>query len=491
MLLEHLNPKLEARRSENGDRTFQGKEDREMLDLGQLLCDRYQIRQLLGKTSGRRTLLAYDLQTQEQVAIKLVLFGSDFEWDDLKLFEREAETLKALDHPSIPRYLDFFELDLPQCRGFALVQTYIAAKSLAEYLKGGRTFSELEVKELAKALLKILIYLHGRQPPVIHRDIKPSNILLGDRSGNSIRQVYLVDFGSVQTLAAQEGGTITVVGTYGYMPPEQFGDRATPVSDLYALGATLIHLVTGIAPAELLKNLRIQFAEHTNLNINFIEWLKKITEAAAEQRFLSADEALKTIDHRLQSSAIRYHRPHIDSGSLSRRASLVISKKTKDELEIHTEEEFTENEYKHFFVLVLMICILIYFLRVMLHDFNIFLYALILLLYIIAFFLYLFSREAKKAYQIKSKKAMGLIRLDARKNSFEFNNRGLLGKGKLTHIQHVYLSVSNRPIEYGYISNWYVTISADRKHQLNWLLTEDECIWLVNEIQTWLSSANI
>jgi hypothetical protein len=82
----------EARRSESGDRTFQGKEDREMLDPGQLLCDRYQIQQQLSKKAGRRTLLACDLQTQEQVAIKVLIFGSDFEWEDLKLFEREAET---------------------------------------------------------------------------------------------------------------------------------------------------------------------------------------------------------------------------------------------------------------------------------------------------------------------------------------------------------------------------------------------------------------
>jgi serine/threonine protein kinase len=259
--------------------------------------DRYEVQQQLGKRGGRQTLLARDIITQDLVVIKLLSFGNDFEWDDLKLFEREAETLKALNHPAIPRYLDYFEVDSPNLKGFALVQTYIEAKSIEEQLKAGRNFSEAEVKQLAKALLEILIYLHGRQPPVIHRDIKPSNILLSDRSGNSVGQVYLVDFGSVQTLAAREGGTITVVGTYGYMPPEQFGGRAVPASDLYSLGATLIYLVTGKHPADLpQKDLRIQFEQAANLSSVSINWLKQITQPSLDRRLASAVEALQALE---------------------------------------------------------------------------------------------------------------------------------------------------------------------------------------------------
>jgi eukaryotic-like serine/threonine-protein kinase len=257
-----------------------------------ILNARFQIEKTLGKKAGRQTLLARDLQTQDQVVIKLLTFGSEFEWDDLKLFEREAETLKSLDHPSIPKYLDYFELELPNGKGFALVQSYIEATSLEQQLKAGRSFTEAEIQQLAEELLDILNYLHRRQPAVIHRDIKPSNILLSDRTGNHVGQVYLVDFGSVQTLVAQEGGTITVVGTYGYMPPEQFGGRATPASDLYSLGATLIYLITGKHPADLpQRNLQLQFRELTTLNESLIDWLECMTEPSIENRFKSAESA--------------------------------------------------------------------------------------------------------------------------------------------------------------------------------------------------------
>lgn len=223
--------------------------------LEEIFHTRYEIQQLLGKKAGRRTLLAKDVVTGELVIVKLLVFSSDFEWDDLKLFEREAETLKSLSHPHIPRYLDYFEVNPPTIKGFALVQSYISAQTLEQYLQSGRSFSESDIKQIATAILEILIYLHGLYPPVIHRDIKPSNILLGERSGNNVGQVYLIDFGSVQTALGAEGGTRTVVGTYGYMPPEQFGGRTVTASDLYSLGATLIYLVTGTHPADLPKKI--------------------------------------------------------------------------------------------------------------------------------------------------------------------------------------------------------------------------------------------
>ncbi|MBD2364974.1 serine/threonine protein kinase [Anabaena minutissima FACHB-250] len=265
--------------------------------IGETFNARYEIQQQLGKKAGRRTLLARDLVTSELVVVKLLAFSSDFEWDDLKLFEREAETLKSLSHPLIPRYVDYFEVNSPNIKGFALVQSYIPALTLEQYLQSGRTFNETEVKQVAKSVLEILIYLHRLHPPVIHRDIKPSNILLGERSGNSVGQVYLVDFGSVQTVLATEGGTRTVVGTYGYMPPEQFGGRTVTSSDLYSLGATLIYLVTGSHPADLpQKDFRIQFESVTHLSSGLTRWLKLMTEPNLERRFSSASLALQALD---------------------------------------------------------------------------------------------------------------------------------------------------------------------------------------------------
>ncbi|MEP6488578.1 serine/threonine protein kinase [Microcoleus vaginatus GB2-A3] len=273
-----------------------------------VLKERYAIQQCLGKNAGRQTLLARDLQTQELVVIKILTFSADFQWNDLKLFEREAETLQSLSHPAIPRYLDYFEFQTPKTKGLALVQSYIEAKSLAEWVESGRNFNEKEINQIAKKLLEILIYLQHQNPPVIHRDIKPSNILLAERSplkqkhsalnkGGWLGEVYLVDFGSVQTLAAREGSTVTVVGTYGYMPPEQFGGRAVPASDLYGLGATLIYLVTGVHPAELpQEDLRINFEPKIAISLDFVEWLQWMTEPDLNSRLTTADRALKALE---------------------------------------------------------------------------------------------------------------------------------------------------------------------------------------------------
>lgn len=264
--------------------------------IGEVLAERYCIQSCLGQRSGRRTLLAVDRLTQEQVVIKLLLFGAEFNWDDLKLFEREAQILQALSHPAIPRYLNAFELETEQGQGFALVQSYIAARSLEEELQSGQCFSESDVRQLAEEMLDILQFLHRHHPPIIHRDIKPSNILVTRPSPDTAPSIHLVDFGSVQTLAAHQGGTITVVGTYGYMPPEQFGGRSVPASDLYSLGATLIYLLTGHHPADLPQHdLRLDFAALTSASPDLIAWLQRLTEPSLDRRFTSADAALQAL----------------------------------------------------------------------------------------------------------------------------------------------------------------------------------------------------
>ncbi len=253
-----------------------------------LLNARYEVRKQLSKKAGRRTFLAQDLHTQNLVIIKILLFDQDFQWDELKLFEREAKTLQNLANPSIPQYLDYFEVKDGNYNGFALVQTYIDAPSLDTLIQQGRKFSEAELIELADKLLSILTYLHGQIPVVIHRDIKPSNILLANRSGHSIGEIYLVDFGSVQTAATKEHGTITIVGSYGYIPLEQFGGQAVPASDLYSLGMTIIYLATGTHPAEIPQvNGQIKFTT-PQLSKKFQKWLEKMIPPHLDRRFDSA-----------------------------------------------------------------------------------------------------------------------------------------------------------------------------------------------------------
>ena len=267
-----------------------------MLQAQQLLQGRYQLQQQLGQNRGRQTWLAQDVEVSpaESVIVKLLAFNPQMQWDEFKLFEREAQVLKQLNHPRIPRYRDYFSLDKDTGAGlcwFGLVQQYIPGTSVQQLLKQGKRFPETEVQKIAKEVLEILIYLHGLDPPVVHRDIKPSNLILGDDG-----QVYLVDFGAVQDTASAEGVTFTVVGTTGYAPLEQFWGRTVPASDLYALGATLIHLLTGTAPADLpSRNLRIQFRDRISLNPRFTRWIEVLTEPDLEQRFTQASEALEAL----------------------------------------------------------------------------------------------------------------------------------------------------------------------------------------------------
>jgi serine/threonine protein kinase len=266
-----------------------------------ILENRYQIQSQLSKKSGRRTLLALDLHTNQSVIIKLLIFNAEFAWDDLKLFKREVETLKSIEHPSIPRYLDSFDVDLPNCQGFALVQSYIEAPSLAQAYQDGRRFTNIDIRQLAHALLDILIYLHEYTPSIIHRDIKPSNILIANRSSHHIGDIYLVDFGAVQGNLEQDSSTITIVGTYGYMPPEQFGGRTNPASDLYSLGATLIYLMMGIHPANLsTKDGKIQFDLDVDLALK--SWLNLIIEPSLELRLKTASIAKIELDRQLEVS---------------------------------------------------------------------------------------------------------------------------------------------------------------------------------------------
>lgn len=257
----------------------------------QVLHERYQLQAQLGRTgAGRQTWRAIDLQTQATVILKLLAFNPQLEWGDVKLFERESLVLKHLNHPRIPKYRDYFAIDESAGAGlpwFGLVQEYIPGVTLEWLLEQNRGLREDQAYDLAKALLQILIYLHELSPPVLHRDIKPSNIILGQD-----KQFYLVDFGAVQDRAKAEGASFTVVGTHGYAAPEQLWGRAVAASDLYGLGTTLLHLLTGVPPAELpQQNLRLQFRDRVELSPKFANWLEQLVDPSLERRFRTAREA--------------------------------------------------------------------------------------------------------------------------------------------------------------------------------------------------------
>ncbi|MDX2271904.1 MAG: serine/threonine-protein kinase [Cyanobacteriota bacterium] len=261
------------------------------LQVGSLLHNRYRLEKLLAENAFRQTWLAKD-RDQRPVVVKWLTFGGQMSWQDYDLFERETKVLQHLNHPHIPCYRDSFVIE-GSPTVFGLVYDYVPGYSLKEWLTQGKHFTESEVRQIAESVLNILIYLHQLNPPLLHRDIKPSNLIVGED-----QEIYLVDFGAVQDHSTREGRTFTVVGTYGYAPTEQFGGRAVPASDLYGLGATLIHLLTGTAPADLpQRELRIQFAGRVSIDASFARWLSRLVEPAPEHRYRTAQQALAVLQN--------------------------------------------------------------------------------------------------------------------------------------------------------------------------------------------------
>jgi Serine/threonine protein kinase len=265
--------------------------DQQLHRVGEVIGDHYEIIMPLGQGGSATTYAVNDLWQKQKVAIKVLSLRSISEWKTLELFEREAKTLKNLNHPQIPNYLDYFTIDTEEDRRFYLVQELAEGESLEQAVRYGWRVTEEEVKAIALQMLDILNYLHRLNPPVIHRDIKPQNIIR-----NSQNRIYLVDFGAVQALYNQTFAK-TFVGTLGYMPPEQFRGEACFASDLYALGATLLFLLTHRNPAELpQKRLKIDFRNLISTSEHFKDWLEKMLEPAVEDRFQSAQSALQALE---------------------------------------------------------------------------------------------------------------------------------------------------------------------------------------------------
>ena len=221
---------------------------------GTVLYNRYKVLELVGQGGMGAVYKAEDLRLKGRLcAIKEVVpdQGDDLFEQASEQFYREASTLASLDHPNLPKVSDYFTT-----RGREyLVMDFVPGRDLHDLVKEARRqdhfLSEEQVLGWMGQLLDALEYLHSQPSPVLHRDIKPSNIKLTPRGA-----IKLVDFGLVKLLLADDSRTVTVVqgrGTVQYTPLEQYGGDTgyTDVrSDIYAIGATLYHLLTGQPPAD-------------------------------------------------------------------------------------------------------------------------------------------------------------------------------------------------------------------------------------------------
>jgi serine/threonine protein kinase len=246
---------------------------------------------VLGEGSSARTLLCSDLREDRRVAVKELQFTRLGDWKYLELFEREAKMLSMLDHPGIPRIFDYFEGD-GDAATFYIVQELIEGPSLQQRMESGPMLGQKEIYELALGLLDVLDYLHGRAPPVIHRDIKPSNVLLRPDG-----RPALIDFGGVNVGWHPPGAAgTTVVGTFGYMPPEQLVGQGGPTSDLYALGATLLHLVTGRSPSDFPFDAgRIEVPENLPIEPSLGRLIEALLRPAPRDRPRTAEAARRML----------------------------------------------------------------------------------------------------------------------------------------------------------------------------------------------------
>ncbi|MBE9170984.1 protein kinase [Pleurocapsales cyanobacterium LEGE 06147] len=458
-----------------------------MLEAGQVASDRYRLQQRLGRNAGRQTWLAEDLQTENSqlVVVKLLAFGGDIQWEDLKLFEREANILKQLAHPRIPKYRDYFSID-DRTLWFGLVQEYIPGSSLKEILEGGKRFTEVEVRQIATQLLQILLYLHGLHPPLLHRDIKPNNLIWGKDE-----QVYLVDFGAVQDRAAIEGATFTVVGTYGYAPMEQFGGRAVPASDLYALGATLIHLLARTAPADLPNSdLKIQFRHCLELDPRLANWLEKMTAPALERRFKTAKQALEALELSFQKNSSFSKNFHF-SNFIAQNFSRNLKKPINTNIKINHYSKFLEiyiprrginnlNDIGNIVILAIIAGFLPFFVLATP------VFIIVLLLFYAAFYPHL------KQIFLSTKIKITPHIFEIKTNFLGLSNcqRGITEEIQDVSVNYQSTGTSSKQLKTdSLIIN---TKSSSLRNQFTRYffgqgLTEEELIWLANEIRGWLA----
>ncbi len=262
----------------------------EFLSPGEILEDRYEITRFLSKGGMGAVYLARDKRfpkVTKLVAVKEMINpvrDSVTSRISLETFEREANILASLSHPAIPKVFDYFA----HHRRVYLIIEYIEGTDLESLLSEiDLPLPQEKVVNWAIQICDVLSYLHSHQPnPIIFRDMKPSNIML-----RNDRRVMLIDFGIAKVFHTGKRGTM--IGTEGYSPPEQYRGMAEPRGDLFALGATVHHLLTRRDPR---KEPPFTFKEHPirNFNSSVTPELEAIVARAleyeAEDRYLSAEE---------------------------------------------------------------------------------------------------------------------------------------------------------------------------------------------------------
>jgi len=247
---------------------------------------RYVVRGVLGEGAQGTTFDAVDEREGRAVAIKRFDVRGARSWKDVELAEREARVLATIDHPLVPRYFEHFE----EGEALFLVMEKIEGETLEAMRARLGKLPEDEVRRFLTCADRALSYLHGRSSPVVHRDVKPRNVLR--RPDGSY---VFVDFGAVSEMMARRGAS-TVVGTIGYMAPEQLQGRAMPASDVYAVGATALAALTGADPDTLphrgLK-LDVRTALAGRASETMIATLERMVEPDPDRRATSVGAALE------------------------------------------------------------------------------------------------------------------------------------------------------------------------------------------------------
>jgi hypothetical protein len=261
------------------------------------LAGRYQLIERLGEGAMGETWRARQTAAgSAEVVIKALKLSRVDDWKAVELFEREAQALKGLSIDGVPKFIEYIrDEEGAQGARFYIVQSRIPGQTLAAMMAQGHRFSEPEVINLGWQVAQVLAQLHRLRPPVIHRDIKPSNVMVRPDGGCA-----LIDFGAVTDAtgkAATEEGGETVVGTFGYMPPEQLRGRASAASDLYALGATMVHMLSGRSPASMpSKVFRLEFRPHVQASAPLLALLERLLEPDEALRFDSAEALVEALE---------------------------------------------------------------------------------------------------------------------------------------------------------------------------------------------------